>query len=51
MFKVGDLIMYDGNKTQGFIIEAQGHQVRAISETGNISYVLIKQINKKIPTD
>lgn len=42
LFKVGDLIMYDGNKTLGYIIEAHAHQVRAISEAGNIQYVLIK---------
>jgi hypothetical protein len=51
LFKVGDLIMYDGNKTLGYIIEAHAHQVRAISEAGNIQFVLIKQINKKIPVD
>lgn len=51
LFKYGDLIMYDQNKTQGFVIEAQAHQVKVISETGKMSYVYHKQINKKIPTD
>lgn len=51
LFKYGDLIMYDQNKTQGFVIEAQAHQVRVISEQGKISYVAHRQINKKITTD
>ena len=51
LFKYGDLIMYDQNKTQGFVIEAQAHQVRVISEQGKISYVAHRQINKKIATD
>jgi len=42
LFKYGDLIMYDQNKTQGFVIEAQAHQVKVISETGKMSYVYHK---------
>lgn len=53
MYKVGDLIMFDYEKkmVQGYIIEAQNHQVRVVMESGGVISVPVIKINKKVVVD
>ena len=53
LYKVGDLIMFDYEKkmVQGYVIEAQNHQVRVVMESGGITNVPSIKINKKVVVD
>ena len=53
LYKVGDLIMFDHEKKlmQGYVIEAQNHQVRVVMENGGITNVQNNKINKKVMVD
>ena len=53
MYKVGDLVMFDYEKkmVQGYVIEAQNHQVRVVMESGGVTTVPSIKINKKVVVD
>ena len=50
-FKVGELIIFNGNKTFGYILAVQDDFVKILNDQGVISRVRLTEIDKKIPFD
>ena len=48
LFKVGELVMYNGNRSCGFIIKVSKDFVKVISEQGKIQELKFNEIDKKL---
>ena len=46
-YKVGELIMFNGNKTYGYILAVQDDFVKILNDQGVISRVTLTEIDKK----
>ena len=51
LYKVGDIINFDGGRVHGYVIEADTYMVKVVSDQGSIRSIRLNQIDKKIPFD
>lgn len=49
VFKVGDIVLYDGNKMHGYVIKVENDLLQVVNENCQMAYLRYKQIDKKIP--
>lgn len=50
-YKVGEMILYNGNKTYGYIIQVMDDFVKIVSDQGMITRIRLSDIDKICPMD
>ena len=50
-YRVGDLVMFNGNKTYGFVIQVQDDYLRVVNDQGMLTRINLTEVDKKIETN
>jgi transcription elongation factor len=50
-YTVGDVVIFNQNKTHGYVIEVESHQVKVVDESDRVQYVPLTNIDKRIVFD
>lgn len=51
LYKVGDLVLYNGNKVHAYIIEATADHLKCVNDLGAIITLRQNEIDKKLLPD